>query len=633
VNCDGSGSGRAFEVVLVDAMRRNCPVGPEQAPVYFDKAFHAVLNDNDHVLGHRIDFHNDHVAGAYSSYDPITSLSWGCTGVLVLKPAAKTQGAEHLIVTRHGDVSIMGGEFQKHFLHAVPPVSQWAALLDKHRSELRHWEIAAMDEEIAQLGVDQLSVPRTRHNITIRWHHQHLNCLRAKIPLNLEAIPPATVDAAIAQFNCRPSAMPADVFKLGTGYGSFPPAAGTGSSAASASATACRVAVTVATTGSSEATACGDTRSSRERMMVEMVDVEVQTIEEMPRCSIESVLSETANLVSAAYRAVEFLPSVMRACSLTGSDEQWLTEKPCMESMQTYVKAMRENLNRFEKFVQDMGMDEQTCIQVMAHQNTSVLHILQATLDARFVLKSHVERLRISGATFLELRVKTGQTVISNSSWLTKVTVSHAELQELLAHMDVPSLQKHGDIVIILPTAMPLFNITRNGAYHVAQRGDRVYVGFFEIGSQSEATTRRMHLRTSPEQWGAWESPEQATCVVERVRTVLVQCLTHVRDLDVQRKGCARSADSVSASYDASIWIGPYAKRLDYINRRVTVDRSTPAASSTPAWDARQNWSSSRDDRGDWWQSQHWQWDDPGANNRSVRSRSDYWDNSRNSDS
>jgi hypothetical protein len=111
VNCDGLRNGQTFESVLMDAMRRNYPVGPAQAPVYFDKAFHALLNDTDHVLCHRIDYHSDHVEGSYSSQDPITSLSWGCTGVLVLRPAAKTLGVEHLIVTMHGDVSIMGGEF------------------------------------------------------------------------------------------------------------------------------------------------------------------------------------------------------------------------------------------------------------------------------------------------------------------------------------------------------------------------------------------------------------------------------------------------------------------------------------------------------------------------------------------
>jgi hypothetical protein len=639
VNCDGLRSGRTFESGLMHAMQRNYPVDSDQAPVYFAKAFHAVLNDTDHVQNHRIDFHNDHVTGSYSSHDPITSLSWGCTGVLVLKPASRKPGAEHLIVTRSGDVSIMGGEFQKHFLHAVPPVSQWQALLDEHRSELQHWEIAAMEVEIAQHKVDQHSVPRTRHNITIRWHDQHRSCLWAKFPLNLDAIPPATVAAAISQFNCPSSAKPADAFRLGTGYRPFcqspstvaQPSAETGSSAASASATACGVAVTVAATGSSEATACGDTRSSRKRANVEMVDVAVQTTEEMPRCHIAAVLIETSNLVSAAYRAVEFLPTVLRACSFTGSDEQWITEKPCLESLQEYVDAMQENLDRFEKFVLDMGIDEQSPIQLMVHQNTSVLHILQAALDARFALKRQVERLRRCGATFLELRVKTGQTVINNSHWLTKVKVSHAVLQELLAYMHAPSLQKHGDIVISLPADMPELNITRDGERHVARRGDMVYVGFFEIGSQPEATTRRMHLRTSLEQRGAWEGPEQVTRVVERVRTVLVQCLTHVRDLDVQRKGCARSADSVSASYDVSIWIGPHRKRLEHLNKKVSVDRSTPAASSTPARDAWQNFSSSRDE--DWWQSQHWQWDDPGANNTSVRSRPHNWDNSRISDS
>ena len=389
--------------------------------------------------------------------------------------------------------------------------------------------------------------------------------------------------------------------------------------------------MTVAATGSSEATACGDTRSSRKRAQVEMVDAAVQTSEEMFRCSVSSVLTETTNLVSAAYRAVAFLPTVLLACSFTGSDDEWNTEKPCLDSMLEYVQAMQVNLDRLQCFLIDMGVDEESPIHLMVHQNTNVLHMMRAALHARFALKRQVERLRRCGATFLELRVKTGQTVINNSHWLTKVKVSHAVLQELLAYMHAPSLQKHGDIVIRLPADMPELNITRDGERHVARRGDMVYVGFFEIGSQPEATTRRMHLRTSLEQRGAWEGPEQVTRVVERVRTVLVQCLTHVRDLDVQRKGCARSADSVSASYDVSIWIGPHRKRLEHLNKKVSVDRSAPAASSTPARDAWQNFSSSRDE--DWWQSQQWQWDDPGANNTRVRSRPHNWDNSRISDS
>ena len=154
-------------------MRRNYPVSSAPAPVYFDKQFDVLWNDTDYNLGHRIAFHSDHVTGSYSSHDPITTLSWGCTGVLVLKPSGRNRCDQHLIVTRHGDVFIMGGEFRKYFLRAEPPVSQWQTLLDEHRCQLQLWEIAAMEVEIAQLGVDQLSVPRTRHNITIRWHHQH----------------------------------------------------------------------------------------------------------------------------------------------------------------------------------------------------------------------------------------------------------------------------------------------------------------------------------------------------------------------------------------------------------------------------------------------------------------------------
>ncbi len=79
------------------------------------------------------------LAPSYVPEDPITSLSWGCTGVLVLRPAAKGPGETHLIVTRHGDVTVMGGEFQEKFEHAVPPVGDWPALLTAHRQELQAW--------------------------------------------------------------------------------------------------------------------------------------------------------------------------------------------------------------------------------------------------------------------------------------------------------------------------------------------------------------------------------------------------------------------------------------------------------------------------------------------------------------
>ena len=101
--------------------------------------------------------------------------------------------------------------------------------------------------------------------------------------------------------------------------------------------------------------------------------------------------------------------------------------------------------------------------------------------------------------------------------------------------------------------------------------------------------------------------------------SLLVQCLTHVRELDVLRRCCARSADSVSASYDVSIWIGPQQNRLDQLHKKVTEDRLSPAASSSAAWAAWQNLFSSSDGRRDGWPSQQWQCDDPDASSSDVR--------------
>ena len=172
---------------------------------------------------------------------------------------------------------------------------------------------------------------------------------------------------------------------------------------------------------------------------------------------------------------------------------------------------------------------------------------------------------------------------------------------------------------------MHKLTIPREGVYRSAKCGDMVYVGFFDIGINSAVTTRRMHLRAAPEKRGAWVDPEIGKCVLENVKSVLLRCLTHVRDLDVQRTCRVRLADSVSASYDVSIWIGPHQKRLEYLNRHLTGNRSTPVVPSSSPWDTWQNRSSGSDGRRDWWQSQQWQFDDLDAEARSVRSRSVYW--------
>ena len=46
--------------------------------------------------------------------------------MLLIRPEGKPgPGNETLVVSRHGDMYVMGGKFQTRVEHAVPPVKDW----------------------------------------------------------------------------------------------------------------------------------------------------------------------------------------------------------------------------------------------------------------------------------------------------------------------------------------------------------------------------------------------------------------------------------------------------------------------------------------------------------------------------
>ena len=106
-----------------------------------------------------------------------------------------------------------------------------------------------------------------------------------------------------------------------------------------------------------------------------------------------------------------------------------------------------------------------------------------------------MDLLNDMGATFHETKVSNKQLSIPSSQWLTKVTISHAECQDLLEHVDLESLRRHGDVVLRMPRDMNKFDMSSEGERHPVRRGDMVYIGFFDIGIRTDLTTRRMHLR------------------------------------------------------------------------------------------------------------------------------------------
>ena len=169
-------AGTMYENVLMEVIRQNTVNQLET--VYALKAFHALLNVNHHKQVHGIDAHSDVQPGStYVPTDPITSCSWGRPGVLVLSVAPNTGHKyvtkQTMLVARDGDVTIMGGDFQRRFRHEVPPVPLWQDLQASLSADLEPWEIEAIDQETTLFATGYPEVSDTRLNSTIRWHTNH----------------------------------------------------------------------------------------------------------------------------------------------------------------------------------------------------------------------------------------------------------------------------------------------------------------------------------------------------------------------------------------------------------------------------------------------------------------------------
>ena len=182
-DCQVWATGRFFEAAFMTALQQNSSQPDVGRSVYMSKAFHALLNRQRHSANHCIGWHHDE-GYSYGSEDPITGMSWGATGVLLIKSQDKANPGVKVLVTLPGDVYVFGGQFQQKFEHAVPPVREWQHILDQHKAELLPQEIQAMEAEIRAQHVHQCSVacqaPQlragVRYHINVRWHAKHFNC-------------------------------------------------------------------------------------------------------------------------------------------------------------------------------------------------------------------------------------------------------------------------------------------------------------------------------------------------------------------------------------------------------------------------------------------------------------------------
>ena len=225
-------SGRKFEALLTETLKsnwKNCFDNDDNsvtsAPHWLrDGTYHTLLNKSTHARGQGISFHRDS-AITYSELDPITSFTLCSPGVLLVKIAsdegrvtsklAKKYTKCLLIFQEEWDAAVMSGQFQKVLVHCVPERTKWPEILEtkawKDDSDVQceianavdhdpHW--AKFQQYCQRLKNDPelAGSHAVRHNVTIRWHRNHLidsHCPFAKVKVP-EPGPLTTQSAAAA---------------------------------------------------------------------------------------------------------------------------------------------------------------------------------------------------------------------------------------------------------------------------------------------------------------------------------------------------------------------------------------------------------------------------------------------------
>eukprot|EP00435_Cladocopium_sp_Y103_P059951 s2413_g21.t1 len=141
-------AGTKFAKLFDVTLQRNFQAfGSTVQPVWFRKSWQVLWNLNDHNQHHHLDPHQDR-ASTYSSGDPITSFSFGHSGVLTLSAATKGSAGK-MLFQEDGDALIMAGKFQSEFLHGVPKREIWESLCDGPMfAGMQEWEKQGMRREV-----------------------------------------------------------------------------------------------------------------------------------------------------------------------------------------------------------------------------------------------------------------------------------------------------------------------------------------------------------------------------------------------------------------------------------------------------------------------------------------------------
>ena len=399
-DCQRWRTGKVFEACFMDVLQRNSLQSGVGDNIYLNKAFHVLLNRNRHEANHRIGWHHDECESSYVPEDPITALSWGATGVLLIKSKDKQNATVTVLVSKPGDVYICGGAFQQSFEHRVPPIREWPAILENHGSDMQEDEIRAMEDE---LGLFKARTERVRYHINVRWHTKHLdNCTPHWRPdASVETLRWPSVAAIVKRMSApgggvtvtsmRPSRpfLPLDSQQTATVTSPAKP-----SSARLKGVKPC----------------FGDTHtdktctSSASSLVVPIPakppstrHAHVQTVEDM--ATLQEVARDLTVVMADHFSDLQLLSTMLRM--LAPSDCQATVDLQGLERCSEFLATMERSLEDFDIILDNLnaGCGKVACGQYLdvISNSFSILHRMQSALSDRQCLQDALDRLKAYG--------------------------------------------------------------------------------------------------------------------------------------------------------------------------------------------------------------------------------------------
>ena len=555
-------------------------------PVWLHKSWQALWNWNDHMQGHSIDPHVDY-ADAYSSLDPIVSLSFGRGGVLTLGPK-KGGRPTKMLFQENGDALVMAGAFQSEFVHGVPKRAIWSNLqLQPMYNSLMDWEKRGVASEIEMHEAAAPGASHVRMNCTIRWHDTHFKgcpAIRGSKPAVAgedqlpdpwavdEPLYPVVGAASSGQFagiklsECAGAEqVQADTNVAASSSGQF-----TGinlSERAGAEQVQADTNVAAASSGEFAGIKLSERAGAEQVQAVDhrcenLHDKEVQVGQ-----SLSDIVQTLLACLDQCVQQSELFKLVLHSIPLA---VEAAIHAGTLRSLAASVEQLRKQLLAASEAVAQLGNDWNHAVQY------NCLNVMGLAVAQRQEMHMEFDRLCTHEGPWLVETVpnKPYQNCLRDYSAYRKCLLSHYQLELLLQGLSASKMKKHGEIAFDLtqlqdgnllaqlqcarrsPTqAKQCYNTYLGMDEYGISPGSVVLMKALELGYVRESEKCR-RVQTQQHRFKELFATLDDTEILKCLQKGFSIALEHLRTLDVGKKLCDRPSDNLpSQGYYIWVWL------------------------------------------------------------------------------